>query len=442
MRQVPPLAAADAARSVDAAPATDSQATELRSLLPVGTVLLLTKMLFATSRRSLFAYASFIAEYTGSLQTVLSVLACMNVVAVAAPLVLPIMLTHGLKHHHVLVVCIVLGFVSLVSLAATLTLACFVPAVLCLGGAVSLSSPAITALYSTLAKSARTKSALSALVELSYGMASFVGLPTFGALFAVSTSASFHALAAAMAAMLPAVWWVGWSRRHIPSRTSLQGQTTSKACCGGWRQLVRRNDWRTLVTVLFSAFGIMLTNEVASITFGMWLARDQGWDVASVGTATFAIGVSDLIGELFVIAFLSCWQRDPFAFSRGCLIVNCLACCILPPLCALGALPGIVAFMPMQAAAEAGIVGLLSCVITLSDASLHGQSDGTLESAFQMSSNLAKVIGDLTALHLYNAIPGGVLAFCTLGFILLFVATVFTFRWFPRPSVSPTMQGA
>ena len=75
-----------------------------------------------------------------------------------------------------------------------------------------------------------------------------------------------------------------------PSMPATQTQSQHDYC-SHWCQLLSREDWRLLVAMLVGAFSITLTSELAAITFGAWLSHEQDWDVASVGAATFAIGL-------------------------------------------------------------------------------------------------------------------------------------------------------
>lgn len=466
-----------------------------RRLWRVAFVLLLEKALVATARRALFAYAPFISQNIRSpLPDVLHALAGTNAVACGAPLMLPLLLGY-LSHRAVIMLCLTTSGVSCVVLAYATSMASFMPAATAFAAAWAINSPTVSALFSAVASSSQDRSALSAAVELSYGASSFVGLPLFGALMAHSARQRmpFLALALAMALLAPTLAWVIGPTPRV-GRATERPSLCAAIRCAHWGRLLRRPDWRPIVALLIGSLGVVLTMEVASILFGVWLSRAQGWPVGAVATAVFAIGVADLGGELTVLACLTWRRRDAFAFVRTCLAVLALACIALPLFCALGAVPGLLAFVPVQAAAEAGIVGLMSCLVVLApppgagvsgtstqpvdgraDAPVGGtpameavvpepaedrgkneearerdvehesrpmsaadvaRSDGSLESAFAVVLGLAKVCGDVLAFPLYAVAPGGILAFAGLCSALMAGAWMLARAWFPRPAAA------
>ena len=93
-------------------------------------------------------------------------------------------------------------------------------------------------------------------------------------------------------------------------------------CAGAaWGRLLRRPERKAIVALLGGTLAVVVTMEVASILFGLWLVREHGWSIASVATATFAIGTADLCGEILVLVCLTWQRRDAFAFACACFAV-------------------------------------------------------------------------------------------------------------------------
>ena len=261
--------------------------------------------------------------------------------------------------------------------AAELLLGCFnssfvvfVPVVFVIGTCKGLSDPTVSSAYSTVAPGdAKARSSLNAMVEVSWGLASFVGLPAFGALLSVSPRAPFLALALALALAA-----VPLSRLAVPPSPAASPQAAPDPSARGgplaaWRPLCRRcvrGADRMLLWPLFVAcLATSLLSECATITFGMWLRREQRWGLRSVAAATFAIGTADLVAEAVLICAFTCRGYSPFSFARGWLGVLLLFCAALPPLCAGGALPGILGFGALFLAHECALVSLISCTVAL-----------------------------------------------------------------------------
>jgi hypothetical protein len=192
-----------------------------------------------------------------------------------------------------------------------------------------------------------------------------------------------------------------------------------------WRELPRHLSAPMLAASL-AGVCVCVTSEVLVVTFGLWLSRVQGWGVAEVAQATFAMGVSDVAAELIVISCVT-WRRVcPFRFSRGWLWAYVVTLVPLPVFCAGGALPGVFGFTLALLAFETAIVGTLGAAVTM-------ESTALAVSCFGASAALGQVIGDLIALRLFELAGEGIFVPAAFCFLLMIACSAVAQR-FLRPN--------
>jgi MFS family permease len=394
------------------------------------------KATMGTCRRTMFPYASFLADGAGvSTTAMLNALAVMNIFGSGiVPLLTPYLLS--CCGHRWLIIAVVLCMAAAqVVLGSMSAFEAFVPAVIVVGCCKGIMDPAVNATYQLIAPhSAQSRASLNAVVEVSWGVVSFCGMPAFGALLALSPQAPFFALAAAVALgalpllhvrFAPAVPQQGASGNPLRGGGTRSSEDKS---CTRWKLFFRRRDRACLLTLLFGGLAIHVVSELAMITFGLWLTDVHGWEVGKVASATFAIGAADLVAEAIVIVAFIRRRVSPFLFARIWTSVLLLATVLLPLLCANGAVVGIVCgFGPLFLAFECSVVSLMSSVAFAS------VGDGTLETAFFVCNQLGKFIGDVLAVPLNDAMAGGVSGMTVTGGGALFIAVIVACIWLKEP---------
>jgi len=156
------------------------------------------KALMATARRSLFVYVPFEAQAAGaSEETIMRVLAAMNLSSGISPLAAPTLL-QGISHPSLICVTVALTSAAELAMAQSDSLLVFAVAALGIGIARGLFDPVVGSFYSTaLPKEERAR--VSSVVECAWGLSSFLGMPAYGFLLALNSSSPHYALTVAIA---------------------------------------------------------------------------------------------------------------------------------------------------------------------------------------------------------------------------------------------------
>ena len=152
------------------------------------------KTVNATGRRCLVPYIPFLAAFVGcDAGTLLTVLALGNLVSIFSPFAVPA-LAAVMKPRTLVVGSLLLATVAQAVLGIA-SLPMFVVGTLGLGFTAGVLFPACVSFFAEYV-SAERRAGLWILCELSWGAASFIGLPTVGLLFSVRPWAPFVMLAA------------------------------------------------------------------------------------------------------------------------------------------------------------------------------------------------------------------------------------------------------
>jgi predicted MFS family arabinose efflux permease len=258
------------------------------------------------------------------------------------------------------------------------------------------------------------------LVELAWAGSSLVGIPLVGwligrhgwhspfLLLGLCAVASF----ALIALLLP---------RVQPPRAAGPARMT---VIRGWRLLLRR---RAALGALGYSVCFAMANDTLFVVYGAWLERDFHLPLATLGTATIAIGAAELLAEVLT-AFLS----DRIGLARAAVsgvVLTAAAYFLLPaaarslPL-ALGAL--FVVFLAFEFTVVTA-VGLITEVLP--------DARGTMMGALGATSGTGRMLGALTGGYVWlwgglaaTSAVAGTLAVLALGWL------VWGLRgWHPRP---------
>ena len=372
----------------------------------------------ATTRRSLFLYVAFEADAAGvSDQRILTVLAAMNLISGISPLLTPLFLVL-LNHVQLIWLTIFLTSSAQLSMGLSTSFSVFVPAASAIGFGRGVFDPVVSSLYAS-ALPAEERAKVSSVVELAWGLSSFIGVPLYGLMMGVDGSAPHFMLAILlMFSALP------FTRLKVEKQQTSEESSTGgmldkvHTCCGRYSQLRHRKDVKRVLTMTLALFATQFGGELLAVCFGLWLVRVQGLPVEFVATATLAIGVADLLAEALVIVCISWKGYDVFGFTRIAVAANILGFALLPFWCSLGTLPGIIGFTAPLLAFECCCIGLIGCIVQTAGP----QSGGAVESICEVGTAAGKVSADLLAIPLFGLLSGGVL-FPTAASLLVLVVS-------------------
>lgn len=311
--------------SLPAEPADPPSPTKPNKWLLAASVMC-AKSLMATTRRSLFLYVAFEADAAGvSDQRILTVLAAMNLISGISPLLTPLFLVL-LNHVQLIWLTIFLSSSAQLSMDLSTSFSVFVPAASAsaIGFGRGLFDPVVSSLYAS-ALPAEERAKVSSVVELAWGLSSFIGVPLYGLVMGVDGSAPHFMLAILlMFSALP------FTRLKVEKQQTSEESSTCgmpdkvHTCCGRYAQLRHRKDAKRVLTMTLALFATQFGGELLAVCFGLWLVRVQGLAVEFVATATLIIGVADLLAEVLVTVCISWKGYDAFGFTRIAVGANIL----------------------------------------------------------------------------------------------------------------------
>jgi len=157
------------------------------------------------------------------------------------------------------------------------------------------------------------------LLELSWALALVVGIPIMGLLLeATSWRAPFFVCSAAVAicaVMLDRV--LNTHPRMLPPPPPDVAPAPAT-----WRQRLPRGDTRVVIIVMSA---IMLSIQLVTVVFGVWLEDEFGFSVAAVGTASILLGLGEVVGAGGSARFTDRWGKPRSVLIGMVPMVPCLA---------------------------------------------------------------------------------------------------------------------
>jgi DHA1 family inner membrane transport protein len=279
--------------------------------------------------------------------------------------------------------------------------------------------PALQAYVGARVRWARRGLAIG-LMEFAWAGSSLVGIPLVGWLIARHGWRSPFLLLGALALAGVVLLALLLPRVPVARDAASRGVSASES----WRALFRR---RAALGALGYSVCFSMANDTLFVVYGAWLERDFQLPLATLGSATVAIGAAELLAEV-----LTALLADRVGLARsaiGGVVVTAAAYLLLPvaartlPL-ALGAL--FVVFLAFEFTVVAAL-GLITEVLP--------DARGTMMGAFGATGSAGRMLGALTGGYVWLwgglAATGAVaaaLSLCALG------SLVWGLRgWHPRP---------
>ncbi|XRB23619.1 MFS domain-containing protein [Pseudoscourfieldia marina] len=155
--------------------------------------------------------------------------------------------------------------------------------------------------YITTNVFAEVQGTVTGAVEVSWGMASFVGLPIAGVLFAVAYRAPFACFAACQAVLCVclALRRGGASTKHdVQTATPTTQQDSEEEPVVSWRALLLSK--RGALGLIIPTFFLIAAAHIFFMLIGVWLEETHHMSTTEIGTTSLVVGVADVLGELTV----------------------------------------------------------------------------------------------------------------------------------------------
>jgi len=157
------------------------------------------------------------------------------------------------------------------------------------------------------------------IIELSWALALVLGIPVMGLLLeATSWRAPFFvcsALVAVCAVVLDRVL-----NTHPTMLAPTPPETTLEPIT--WRGRLPQGDTRIVIVVMSL---IMLSMQLVTVVFGVWLEDEFGFSVAAVGTASILLGLGEAVGAGGSARYTDRWGKRRSVLIGIVPMVPCLA---------------------------------------------------------------------------------------------------------------------
>lgn len=367
---------------------------------------LLTKFLLATSWRALYPYVPALSRATrSSEQQIAGTIASMQVNCMLSPLLAPLLATK-MRYHTIMVTAIAVQAVTLAVMGLANSFPIFAFAIFMLGTGKGLLDPSsLTVIRQEIPAEGRSR--VAAVMELSWGLCSGIGIPTTGLLMSVFWQLPFFVYSGLCAGAAIALFFT--FRRTLVTGACVMEQeeegagkladpaeAAPRSQAAQWSRLLRSGRARA---VLLVAMAETFSMDLLMINFGAWLEGVHGLGLADIAKVTFIIGAADICAELIVLGALPRF-RKPMTFVMYSVASLALSMALVPLLCSEAAgLPlGLAGLFLCFTATEATIV---SNMVVSAYVEIPGCGEGFLESGGSSFKGLGRILGTLAGPMLY-----------------------------------------
>jgi len=394
------------------------------------------KFILATSRRALYPFAPEVGRAAGvSEQTVAFTLAVMQICYALVPLLVPALARAKCAGPDATLVgaCALFALAQLVvGILGASSFAMFVACIGCFGVGKGLFDPMLQLKIRRLVRIPEQRSAVTALIEISWGLSSLIGIPLSGFLMAAGFRLPFLAFGGLCVTATVAT---ALQLRRTRSEQQDDAASAAAGAAEAARQPPQAPASSTATAVASHApvgalwlgmFAACSATDCLFLNYGVWLEEDFGFSVVQVASATFVVGAADLSAELFnswLLARRGVTTTRLICAGHAGSVVAYLA---LPLLGRMGAAPGLVAAGFAIFSFEVTLVAMLGASSMITSQRGGGGSNGGggfVEAGAVCFQGLGRVVGTLVAPLVWRRC-GGMLGvgLCGAGISLLALA--------------------
>lgn len=368
------------------------------------------KLVFNTTYRMVYPFLSAFAGGLGMDLTAFSVIfAARSFTSMLGPFLAPIADRRGHKASMLLGMAVFVLGAGLVALWPSY-LTFFAAVVLTAFGANSIFLPAMQAYVGDQVAYARRGFVL-AITETSWSLAFIITVPLMGLLIGASGWIAPFPLLAGVGVVCFVLLAAAVPAAH-PAASS-DGSL--------WRSLGRALSYRPALAALVMSFAFTAANESVNLVFGVWLQDSFGLQLAALGAASAAIGLSELSGEGLSALLVDRLGKE--RAIRGGIVLSALAALGLNLLSGseVGALVGLFFFYLTFEFTIVNSLPLVSEILPAARASLIAANFAAFALGRAAGSLLAPWLYQSLGFHAntISALLFDLLAFAALGFIRL-----------------------